>query len=48
MLSVEHDWKMRRLHLANQGERNPKIFAKSASSILINKNSRLNLLLCFK
>ena len=48
MLSVEHDWKMRRQHLANQGERNLKIFAKSASSIIINRNLQLNLLLCFK
>ena len=48
MLSVEHDWKMRRQFLANQGERNPKLFAKSASNILINRNSQLNLLLCFR
>mgnify|MGYP003340757998 CR=1 FL=1 len=49
MLSIEHNWKSRRLYDYSRGITDPKILAKSATYIIPNENTTsLRLLLCFK
>ena len=48
MLSVEHEWKSCHDYIGSLGERNPKEFARIASTILqSNQGVHLNLHLCF-